>query len=268
MSRNFELLQRLEKERETEQVREMAIPQEQPRAEAFLAPQMEVPTEWAPPVNGGSMLLETDASVTDEISKLVQRLFLLPNGCNAVTFAGVEEGNGCTWLTARAADLLASQIAGTVCVVDGNFRSPGLHDCWHVENGRGLTDAMTEAGPIRKYCRPLNRSNLWLLGGGSMPANGQSWMGSEVLRSRMVELRSNFDFVLIDAPAVMQGGDAVVWGHMADGVVLVLGANATHRETAHWAATELTTAKVRVLGGVLNKRTFPIPEGVYSKLKF
>jgi len=91
-------------------------------------------------------------------------------------------------------------------------------------------------------------------------------MGSEILRSRMAELRATFDFVLIDAPAVSQGGDAIVWGHLADGAVLVLGANDTQRETAHWAATELASANVRVLGAVLNKRTFPIPDSLYSKL--
>jgi Mrp family chromosome partitioning ATPase len=241
--------------------------QEQVQTQAFVAPQTDAQTDWTPPLNGKSMALETDALVRDEISKLVQRLFLLPNGSRVVTFAGVEEGNGCTWLTARAGDLLASQIAGTVCVVDGNFRSPNLHDCWHVENVRGLTDAMTERGPIGKYCRPLDRENLWLMSGGSMAANGRSWMGSEVLRSRVADLRATFDFVLIDAPAVAQGGDAIVWGHLADGVVMVLGANDTHRETAHWAATKLASANVRVLGGVLNKRTFPIPGSVYSKLK-
>jgi len=262
MSRNFELLQRVELEREAEPVREVGRQQEQVSPASQTVEQI----DWKPPLNGNSMALETDAVVQDEISKLVQRLFLLPNGCRAVTFAGVEEGNGCTWLTARAADLLASQIAGTVCVVDGNFRAPDLHNCWHVENGPGLTDAMTEAGSIGKYCRPLDRENLWLLSVGSVAPNGRSWMGSEILRSRMAELRATFDFVLIDAPAVSQGGDAIVWGHLADGAVLVLGANDTQRETAHWDATELASANVRVLGAVLNKRTFPIPDSLYSKL--
>lgn len=268
MSRNFELLQRLEQERAEAQVIEIGGQQQAAPVPVFAEPQAEVQPEWTLPQHAESMALETDPLAKDEISKLVQRLFLLPSGSRAVAFAGVEKGNGCTWLTARAADLLASQIAGTVCVIDGNFRSPDLHNCWHVENGRGITDAMTAAEPIVKFCRRLNRGNLWLLSGGSMPAQGQSWMGSEVLRSRMSELRANFDFVLIDAPAVAQGGDAVVWGHMGDGVVLVMGANATHREAAHWATSELASAHVRVIGGVLNKRTFPIPENVYSKLKF
>ncbi|HEX4786680.1 MAG TPA: CpsD/CapB family tyrosine-protein kinase [Candidatus Sulfotelmatobacter sp.] len=268
MSRNFELLQRLEQERAEARVVEIGSQQEPVHEPVFASPQAEVSSEWNVPVNVESRALETDALAKGEISKLVQRLFLLPNGSRTVAFAGVEKGNGCTWLTARAADLLATQIAGPVCVVDGNLRSPDLHNCWHVENGVGLADAITESDPIVNFCRRLNGSNLWLLTAGSAPADGQSWMGSEVLRSRMAELRAKFDFVLIDAPAVTQSGDAVAWGHMGDGVVMVLSANATRRESAHWAATELAAAGVRVIGSVLNKRTFPIPEKVYSKLRF
>ena len=268
MSRNFELLQRLEQERTEARVMEIEGQQNPVHEPVLVAPQVEASPEWNVPVNVESRALETDPLAKAEISKLVQRLFLLPNGSRTVAFAGVEKGNGCTWLTARVADQLATQIAGPVCVVDGNLRSPDLHNCWHVENGVGLTDAMSESDPIVNFCRRLNGSNLWLLTAGSAPADGQSWMGSEVLRSRMEELRSKFDFVLIDAPAVSQSGDAVVWGHMGDGVVLVLGANTTRREAAHWAATELDAANVRVIGSVLNKRTFPIPEKVYSKLRF
>jgi Mrp family chromosome partitioning ATPase len=268
MSRNFELLQRLEQERAEAQVAEIGSQQEPVQEPDFASPQAEVSPEWTVPLNVESKTLETDPLAKDEIAKLVQRLFLLPNGSRTVAFAGVETGNGCTWLTARAADVLASQIAGTVCVLDGNLRSPDLHRCWSVENGSGLTDAMAGSQPIVTYCRRLNRNNLWLLRGGEATAEGQSGIGSEALRKRMAELRSKFDFVLIDAPALTQSNDAVAWGHMGDGVVMVLGANATRRESAHWAATELAAAGVRVIGSVLNKRTFPIPEKVYSKLRF
>jgi len=268
MSRNFELLQRLEQERSEAQVVEIGSQQEPVHQPAFASPQAEVSPEWTAPLAVESRALETDSVAKDEIAKLVQRLFLLPNASRTVAFSGVETGNGCTWLTARVADVLASQIAGTVCVLDGNLRAPDLHNCWHVENGSGLTDAMTGSESIVTYCRRLNRNNLWLLTGGAATTDGQSWIGSQALRSRMAELRAKFDFVLIDAPAVTQSGDAVTWGHMGDGVVMVLGANATRRESAHWAATELAAARVRVIGSVLNKRTFPIPEKVYSKLRF
>jgi len=49
-------------------------------------------------------------------------------------------------------------------------------------------------------------------------------------------------------------------------VVLVLEANATRRVAALSAKEALEAAGVRLLGTVLNDRTFPIPEKLYRKL--
>jgi len=46
----------------------------------------------------------------------------------------------------------------------------------------------------------------------------------------------------------------------------VLEANATRRESALRIAETLRATQIRVLGAVLNKRTFPIPEGLYNRL--
>jgi Mrp family chromosome partitioning ATPase len=47
---------------------------------------------------------------------------------------------------------------------------------------------------------------------------------------------------------------------------LVLEANSTHRETALAATESLRSSGIKILAAVLNKRTFPIPDAIYSKL--
>jgi Mrp family chromosome partitioning ATPase len=72
--------------------------------------------------------------------------------------------------------------------------------------------------------------------------------------------------VLIDAPSMGSGDDSVMLGRSAEGVILVLRANSSRRETARKAVRNLENANVRVLGAVLNHRTFPVPEAIYRKL--
>jgi Mrp family chromosome partitioning ATPase len=60
--------------------------------------------------------------------------------------------------------------------------------------------------------------------------------------------------------------DAIVLGGQTDGVVLMLKANSSRRESARKAVQELHAANVRTLGAVLNQRTFPIPERLYKRL--
>ena len=86
------------------------------------------------------------------------------------------------------------------------------------------------------------------------------------MKDRVNELRKEFDYVLIDAPPLNEYSDAIALGQISDGLVLVLEANATRRESALRIAETLRATQIRVLGAVLNKRTFPIPEGLYNRL--
>jgi len=88
----------------------------------------------------------------------------------------------------------------------------------------------------------------------------------DALRRRIQELRGGFEYVLIDAPAVSLYSDAMVLGQAADGVALVIAEQDTRKENARHAVDELGKANVRVLGAVMNKRTFPIPQKLYDRL--
>jgi Mrp family chromosome partitioning ATPase len=86
------------------------------------------------------------------------------------------------------------------------------------------------------------------------------------MKVRVAELRKEFDYVLIDSPPLNTYSDGVAVGQLADGLVLVLEANSTRREAAVKIAENLRSAQIRILGAVLNKRTFPIPEFLYHLL--
>jgi len=246
MSRNFELLQQIEKEREV-------FPVVAPAAVSG---------------NGKKPALDLDAITREERMKLIQRLFLLP-GAEAprvVVFCGVETGNGSTWVCARAGETLAAEVKAAVCLVDANLRTPFLHQHFATNNLLGLADAVHQAGPVRNFAHSVNGGNLWLMTCGAKSADPHSLLASDALRERLAELRAQFDYVLLDGPPVNLYADTTLLGKLADGAVLVVEANSTHREVARKAKETLDAAKVRLLGVVLNKRTFPIPESLYRRL--
>lgn len=270
MSRNFELLSEagrlhelVQNQMEPTQVEPGAMdatfPADQALGETLSAiPPIEENVPAAAP-------LEINPAAKQEIVKLVQKLFFGSQGIRRVVFAGTESGSGCSWMLARVAEELASQGRGTVCVVDCNLRSPGLHEQFGLQNHHGLSDALVGPGPIREYVHRWS-NNLWLVSCGGSPETSVGMLGSERMRGRMAELRMTFDFVLVDAAPLGNCNDAIVLGSLNDGVVLILKANASRRETARNALHELQTANVKVLGAVLNQRTFPIPESLYKKL--
>lgn len=245
MSRNFELLERASREQESFSLTDRRIP----RAERV------------------SPLPDASTLSREELIKLVQRIFLLDhNGRRMVVFTAVEEGTGCTSICAGAAEAIAAQVDAPVCVVDANLHRPALHAAFGTESLRGLTDSVFKPGPVRQFVQKLPGGNLWLMPCGSMASQLSAVMKAEQLKARINELRKEFAYVLIDTPPVSEHTDAVLLGRLTDGAVLILESNATRREVARIAKEDLEAAQVRVLGAVLNKRTFPIPQFLYDRL--
>jgi Mrp family chromosome partitioning ATPase len=198
---------------------------------------------------------------------IVQRIFLVQSQTppRVVVFTGVDHGVGCSRIAASTATTLARNTPGQVCLVEANFRSPALPEFFGVTNHHGLADALLQDGPIRSFIKPVVRDKLWLLSCGAQ-TDSANVMPAERVKARLTELRSEFDFVIVDAPPLNKYDDAIPLAQFTDGVVLVLEAGATRREAAQTATASLRTANIPVLGAVLNKRTFPIPDSIYKRL--
>ena len=252
MSRNFDLLKNLGKELEMLDY----APVSDQREVSPVQPATVKPPEF-----------DMDPGQRDEVMKLVQRVFLAggSEAARVVTFCGLEPGGDSGWICSRAAEVLASQVAGSICVVDANLREPGLHRYFGMEAGPGLTNALRQSEPVSSLVQRI-RENLWLLSCGDEAGEWHALLGSDRTRARIQELRSEFDYVLIDAPVINPGNDVMAIGQSSEGVVLVLKAHSSRKEVARKAVKDFGNAGVRVLGAVLNDRTFPIPDQIYRRL--
>lgn len=205
---------------------------------------------------------------SQEIMKLIQRLFISPGTAvpQVVVVAGIEQGSGCSWVCARIAEFLASHFDRSVCLVDANPHSVSPEDQADSEDAGAIVDPEWLLSPVGHSAPPFAEANLWLLSYRPISGGWRKPESLERLESRLSELRKDFSCILIDAPPINVYGDALLFGRMADGLVMVLEANRTRREAAQKAKRMLDTAGVTVLGVVLNKRTFPIPEFLYRRL--
>jgi Mrp family chromosome partitioning ATPase len=223
----------------------------------------------SPPATGAMPGLTSNLAQPglEQINALVQQVFLAPGGDapRAVVLVSTEAGTGCTWVTAHVAELLASRVAGAVCVIDANLRDPALHTQFGVDNSVGLSDALLQLEPIRTFARPLSLPNFFMISAGSSDASAQSLITSDRMRLRITELRSEFDFILFDTCSLSVANDAIGLGSFCDGVLMVLKANASRKESARQAIQDLQGGNAKVLGAVLNQRNFPIPENIYKK---
>jgi Mrp family chromosome partitioning ATPase len=244
MSRNFELLQQSEK------------------TDLLTPVGMSVPLPQSAPTAATSRDI-----ANEEIAKLVQRLFL--NGGQAsvpraVAFSGIARDDRSSWVCASAGKCLALLADASVCVVDANIWSAQLHTHFGADNRTGFTDALTADIPIQNLPRLVSKTNLWLMPSG--PVKATFYTQVERLREYISELRGKFDYILISAPPLAREIEATLIGRLTDGIVLIVEANQTRRDAVRRAKEHLENAQVRLLGAVLDQRTFPIPEGIYRRL--
>lgn len=264
MSRNFELLQRAEKERE----HKFHGGNGQGKRPASLR---SLPADLEEPVaalrrRGAPGQKKSDPN--SEVSKLVDTVFfdMEPLAPHAVAFADVDFSSARHSVGARAGELLASRVPGPVCLLDANLAAPSLHEYFRVENHFGWTEALQQARPIQDFLRSTEGSNLSILTSGTVEDGWQDLLEEEEVAARMRELREEFDYVLVLCPPVSFAPQAQILGRHADGMILVVEANSTRRDRALELKAELEEADVRLIGTVLNNRTFPIPDAVYSRL--
>lgn len=72
-------------------------------------------------------------------------------------------------------------------------------------------------------------------------------------------LRAEFDYSIIDCPALKVSGDLLSIAPFVDGVILVIAANRTRRDEPRQAEQYIATADGKLLGFILNKHTPVMP---------
>jgi protein-tyrosine kinase len=248
MSRNFELLQNLGRESKLFSSAAVAAPHEIERQ----APK----------------LFADVFGIAPEVDQLCHRLFAVgAEGIDprVVTFCCVQPAVSEGLICAQTAMMLAARVNRSVCVVNSNPLSPSLNSFFGLSEQSGSGEAATGDSFLGSRARQIAGSNLTFIAAGGAMADSQlaRW---ESAAFGLRELRSRFDYILINGPTVPDHGQSVFLGRLSDGVVLILEANSTRRETAARVKREMEQANVPVLGAILNNRTLPIPDALYSKL--
>ncbi len=174
-----------------------------------------------------------------------------PSKVILVTSANPMEGKSTT-----AANLAATmaQSGLSVVLVDGDMRRPSLHRIFETHNNLGLTNALLDDQVhLNGSLQDTKIPNLRLLPTGPLPPNPSELLGSQRMQRLIAHLRERFDAVIIDSPPVLAVTDPAVLVPQMDGVILVVGAGETRRETAQRAVDTLTQVGARFLGVALNK---------------
>ena len=160
-----------------------------------------------------------------------------------------------------------AEIGRRVLLIDGDLRRPRLGKLFGLQFATGLSDALMDVGSgtitLDSVIRATSVPGLYVLPGGSEPANISRLLHSPLLDSLVESARSQYDFVLIDSPPMMGMADARLLSRIADGVVLISRAGETSPEQLGDARERLADDGTPVIGTILNGCDLRIEDPAY-----
>lgn len=172
-------------------------------------------------------------------------------GHQLIQVTSPNPGDGKSTLAANLAVSIA-QSGKRVILVDGDLRKPRVHKLFGVSPETGLASVVSgETRLDTAVCRSVV-PNLDLLPCGPRPANPAELLTSPNFQAILSELRSRYDFVLVDTPPVLAVTDPTAVAPRVDGVILVIRMTNRARPAAERARDQLAAIGANMLGVIVN----------------
>jgi capsular exopolysaccharide synthesis family protein len=186
--------------------------------------------------------------------QLRTRLILFAAKPKSVTFliTSPEPGAGKSTIAANLAVSLA-QGGNRVVLVDMDFRRPRQHSIFNIISGEGLSNFMRGEIQLEVILQTTTHPDLRVITAGSSPEGLFEWLTPDNIRSLLETLGLVFDYVLIDAPALLSVAEPMILASQADAVILVVARRKTERMNLRITLQQLTEINANVVGIVVNK---------------
>ncbi|HEX5473744.1 MAG TPA: hypothetical protein VFX12_03695 [Vicinamibacterales bacterium] len=215
----------------------------------------------------GSVSLSGDERMASEFALLARRVFFAPDTepRRLVAVAPADSSADTAAVSAGLARACARQSGGAVCIVDANWAGGAVAQTADDRPARGLSDALFGECSLGSAAAVVE-GRLWSMSPGSLAADAAANMPAGDFVATVHSLKTKFDRLVVNLAGATMHRDLTILGPVVDGVVLVIDASATRRQTARRVLADLEAAHIDVLGAVLTNRTFPIPGAIYRRL--
>jgi len=260
MFRVFRALEKAEKEKREKPIRDVPVRTvveeiAEPKREETPPPQREERLEVIRPLIQEERPILTappDSFAADQFRKLKTQIFhWAPNPMRTILITSSVPDEGKTMVAFNLATAISQEIHRKAILVDADLRKPSIH-LKSQGSGKGLSNYLFDGTPLAEILI-RHEENFWVI-----PAGPSSRQSSELIGTkRMVEFISSLrefgdeSFIIIDSPPILLTTDSVLLSKMVDGIVMVIMADRTPKESVRRAIQSIDRNKI--IGIVLNQ---------------
>ncbi len=160
-------------------------------------------------------------------------------------------GSGATTVACNLA-LAASAADRRVLLVDANFRRPGVHRVFGLQEGPGLADVLAKQASLEASIQATSSPTLDVLSVGSRDLRLVERLSTDTMSDLLGQAKGTYDLVLIDVAPAVVAGDGVALANRCDASILVVRAFSEKRGMIARVKNELMDSRGEFLGVIVN----------------
>jgi len=178
------------------------------------------------------------------------------NPAKTIMVTSAIQGEGKSFVAANLAIGFAHDLHLHSLLVDCDLRNPSLAKHFGVQRERGISDYLVGHGDISELFIKTKLDKLSLLTGGSIQGNPSELLASQRMETLVQELKSRYNdrYIIFDSTPLLATSESEVLAKLVDGIIVVVRAGGTPRETVEQAVSLL--GKEKIMGLVLNHIEF------------
>ncbi|MBF0485339.1 MAG: hypothetical protein HQL16_02375 [Candidatus Omnitrophica bacterium] len=181
-----------------------------------------------------------------------------------VLVTSVDPGEGVSSVVLNLGKMVSKGYGYKTLIVDCNMRTCESPNLYGNKDSLGLAEFLQKGTPLDKAIIKAEE-NLYFLPSGQTQLNPLLLFKSSKMAEAVEGLKGKFDLVLFDAPFLKEYQDSYVVVKHTDALVIVIDAQSSKRQVAK-AFIDMFDDKAKIIGAVLNKRQYSIPETVYKRI--
>lgn len=172
-------------------------------------------------------------------------------GNKALAVISANAGEGCSNLAANLA-IVFSQLGERTLLIDANLREPEQHTIFNRTPLYGLSDILIGRADVSVIAKIEELAGLYLLPAGTVPPNPQELLSRKGFNELIVQLREQFDVVIVDTPPASMNLDAQTVASRCGGALLVSRLNETKLSDLANVRDQLIVSDVEIVAAIVN----------------
>ena len=169
----------------------------------------------------------------------------------AVMITSATGLEGKTTLAAQLAVSLARSGRRTL-LIDADVHNPQQHLVFGKTFDRGFCELLRGQYELEDVIQPVSSEGLWLMSTGYCDQASVQALAGEILAKIMHDIRSQFDFIVMDCGPVLTGADPLLLGQYADTTVFSVRRDVSKITKITEASDRLQSVGIPILGAVVN----------------